>query len=91
MKLYLELSGLNFKPSLMTDKNPILVWLKPGPGLQNRISVQKMIRNLYFLFDHRFCHAKYTPKNQSEGVYREKKIYKTFFVPTKLYNDVSRV
>ena len=27
-----------------------------------------------FLLDHRFCHAKYTPKNQSEGVYRDKKI-----------------
>ena len=62
-----------------------------GPGLHNPAPVQKMIWNLYFLLDHRFCHPKYTPKNQSEGVYREKKIYKTFFVPTKLYNDVSRV
>ena len=59
-------------------KNPILAWLKPEPGLQNRAPVQKMIWNLYFLFNHRFRHPKYTPKNQSEGVYRDKKNYQTF-------------
>ena len=30
------------------QKNSILVLLKPGPGLQNRVPVQKKIWNLYF-------------------------------------------
>ena len=57
----------------MKKKIPILTWPKPGPGLQNRAPVQKLIWNLYFLLYHRFCHPKYTPKNQSEGVCRDKK------------------
>ena len=62
--------------------------------LKMRSPVQKLIWNLYFLFYHRFRHPKFSPKNQSEGVYRDKKnlpdllLYVAFTVSIMLFSNL---
>ena len=54
-------------------KNSDLVLAKTRAGVTKSSSSAKNDMQLIFLLDNRFCHPKYTPKNQSEGVYRDKK------------------
>ena len=46
---------------------------KTRAGFTKSSSSAKNNMKPLFLFDHRFCHPKFTPKNHSEDVYRDKK------------------